>query len=130
MQIKFDINDNKVNNFTEGAIKRIKKEAEKYTNEVIKESKTFTKSIKEYGTATEITEDIVVLSIRRSRHVVKRKNKFFTICIKLSVDLLLLLCAYFLNFEKFKSTTYLSRYFILLIVTVAATLYKYWKEEY
>lgn len=67
MPIQIKIEDNKVDNFSRGAKDELKKQLEKYGENIIKESNLIEEAIREDGARTEITGSIVIQAVRKSK---------------------------------------------------------------
>nr|WP_300818403.1 hypothetical protein [uncultured Acetatifactor sp.] len=67
MEIKYEIADDKVRNFTDSAKNRLQEQSQKYTLEIIDEAEKIENLIRENGASTEITDNIVFQAVRRNR---------------------------------------------------------------
>ena len=75
MEIKFDIDDNKVQHFTTGAKNRLSIQTKKYAEDIVNESEKVEELLREDGASPEITENIVFQAIRRNRTPLKHRKK-------------------------------------------------------
>ena len=65
MQISFDLSNDELTHFSQGAKNRLAEQAQQYTLEIINEANKVEEMIRENGASQEITESIVVQAIRR-----------------------------------------------------------------
>lgn len=89
MQIQFDISDNNLTFFSQGAKNRLLEQAKLHTLDIISEANKVEDMIHENGASQEITENIVVQAIRRNKTI--RKKRMGTIILKIFSEFLLLL---------------------------------------
>ena len=61
--VQVNIDDNKIDNFSDGAQTTLKKQMEKYADDIIKEANLIEEAIREDGANTEITSNIVITKI-------------------------------------------------------------------
>lgn len=74
MEIKYEIPDDKVRNFTGSAKRRLQEQSQKYTLEIISEAEKVEELIRENGASTEITDNIIFQAVRRNRTEKKFNN--------------------------------------------------------
>lgn len=122
MQIKFDISDNEVTSFSQGAKSRLAEQAKLYTLEIIREANKVEELIHEDGASQEITESIVVQAIRRNKTA--RKKKIGIIVLKIVSEILLFLSGLLFLPDLFiKSNNELNMPFLIFfIILLAASL--------
>lgn len=89
LQIQFDISDNNLTFFSQGAKNRLLEQAKLHTLDIISEANKVEDMIHENGASQEITENIVVQAIRRNKTI--RKKRMGTIILKIFSEFLLLL---------------------------------------
>ena len=58
--VQVNIDENKIDNFSDGAQTTLKKQMEKYADDIIKEANLIEEAIREDGANTEITSNIVL----------------------------------------------------------------------
>ena len=87
MQIHFDIPDNNLTFFSQGAKNRLIEQARLHTLDIISEANKVEDMIHENGASQEITENIVVQAIRRNKTI--RKKRMGTVILKIFSELLL-----------------------------------------
>ena len=73
MAVQVNIDDNKIDNFSDGAQTTLKKQMEKYADDIIKEANLIEEAIREDGANTEITSNIVLQAVRKNK-VIRVKN--------------------------------------------------------
>lgn len=129
MEIKYEIADKKVRNFTDDAKRSLCEQSQKYTLEIIKEADNVEKLIREGGASSEITENTVLQAVRRNK-TAKKKNIAIIIMRVISEILLLVAGGMFLP-EKFITTEgvlnqgYFIAFLVVTIVAIIATIVTY-----
>lgn len=121
MEIKFQIPDEKVCNFTDGAKSRLKEQSQEYTLEIISEAERVEKIIRENGASTEITDNIVFQAIRRNKIGKKKKIKF--IAFRVFAELFLFISGLMFLPDKFitaEKTLNLTYFVIYIVITLSA----------
>ena len=73
MTLQVNIDDGKIDNFLDSGIAELVKQLEKYGDNIIKESNFIEEAIREDGADTEITSNIVIQAVRKSKF--QRNNK-------------------------------------------------------
>ena len=63
MAVQVNIDDNKIDNFSDGAQTTLKKQMEKYADDIIKEANLIEEAIREDGANTEITSKYDVANV-------------------------------------------------------------------
>lgn len=121
LEIRYEIADDKVRNFTDSAKNRIQEQSQKYALEIISEAEKVEEFLRENGASTEITENIIFQAVRRNK-TEKKKNVKFIITriiseIFLFISGLMFLPEMFITEEK---TLNLGYFIIFLIVTLIA----------
>ena len=121
MEIKYDIADDKVRNFTDSAKNRLQEQSLKYTLEIISEAEKVEELIRENGASTEITDNIIFQAVRRNK--AEKKKSIKIILIRIIAEILLFISGLMFMPERFITTenTFDLRYFVtFLIVTFIA----------
>ncbi|MBQ8326586.1 MAG: hypothetical protein IJX86_05895 [Lachnospiraceae bacterium] len=121
MEIKFEIADDKVRNFTDSAKSRLEEQSQKYTLEIIKEAEKVEELIRENGASTEITDNIIFQAVRRNR--TQKKRNIVLIVVRIISEILLFIAGLMFLPEKFitaESTFNLGYFVVFLIVTSIA----------
>lgn len=73
MALQVNIDNDKIDNFSIGAKAELVKQLEKYGDNIIKESNLIEEAIREDGASTEITSNIVIQAVRKSKVPSKKK---------------------------------------------------------
>lgn len=129
MEVKFDIDDNKVQNFTDGAKNRLSLQAKKYAEDIVSESEKVEELLREDGALPEITENIVFQAIRRNRTPLKHRKKWWMIVIKILSELLLFISGLMFNQEKLStSITYFGFFSLIFTSALIITIIMHVKD--
>lgn len=67
MEIKYEVTDDKVRNFTESAKNRLQEQVQEYTLDIISEAEKAAELFRENGAAKEITDNHIFQAIRRNK---------------------------------------------------------------
>ncbi len=126
MEIKYNIPEDKVCKFSEGAKRKLQTEAEQYTLEIISEAEKAERQFRENGAAPEITETSVLTAIRRNKPK-KKKNIGVTILrivaeVFLFVAGLMFLPDNFVTAEGTFNIGYFAAFAIVALVALIATI--------
>lgn len=133
MEIKYEISDTKVVNFTEDAKKRLQEQSQKYTLEIINEAEKVEELIRENGASTEITDNIIFQAVRRNKTGKKKNVK--KIVIRIVAEILLFISGLMFIPELFitsKNTFnlyYFAAFAMITIIALIATIITYFWEE-
>ena len=87
LEIKYEIADDKIRNFTDSAKSRLQEQSQKYTLEIISEAEKVEELIRENGASTEITDNIIFQAVRRNK--TEKKKSIKTILVRIIAELLL-----------------------------------------
>ena len=68
--VQVNIDDNKIDNFSDGAQTTLKKQMEKYADDIIKEANLIEEAIREDGANTEITSNIERIKVIRVKNLI------------------------------------------------------------
>lgn len=123
MEIKYNIAEDKVKNFTDSAKRRIQEQAETYTLEIISEAEKVEKLIRENGASAEITDNIIFQAVRKNR--TERKRDMKIIIIRILSEVLLFIAGLMFLPDKFitSENTFNIGYFVgFAIVTLTALI--------
>lgn len=126
MEIKFEIADNKIQNFTGSAITALTEHAQKYTLEVIGEAEKVEELTRENGAAPEITNNTIFQAARRNK-TVRKKNRALTIIriiaeIALYISGIMFLPDVFVTAEGTLNLRYLIFFLIVTMVAFVAII--------
>lgn len=117
MEVKFDIDDSKVQNFTSDAKNRLSLQAKKHVEDIVNESEKVEELLREDGASPEITENIVFQAIRRNRTPLKHRKKWWLIVIKILSEFLLFLSGLMFNQEKLSTSVPYFVFFSLIFIS-------------
>jgi hypothetical protein len=123
LEIKYEIADDKVRNFTDSAKNRLQEQSQKYTLDIIDEAEKIENLIRENGASTEITDNIVFQAVRRNR--TEKKKSIKIIVIRIVAELLLFISGLMFLPEMFitsESTFNLEYFVIFAIITLTALI--------
>lgn len=123
MEIKYEIPDDKVHNFTESAKSRLCDQSQKYTLEIINEAEKVEELIRENGASTEITDNIIFQAVRRRR--AGKKKSVTIIIVRIVAEVLLFIAGLMFVPEMFitENNTFNLEYFVIFaIVTLIALI--------
>ena len=129
MEIKYEIADDKVRNFTDSAKNRLREQSQKYTLEIINEAGKVEELIRENGASTEITDNIIFQAVRRNK--TEKKKNIVLIVVRIAAEILLFIAGLMFLPEKFitpEGTFNLGYFVAFLIVTfiaIVATIVTY-----
>ena len=73
MAVQVNIDDSKIDNFSVGAQTTLKKQIEKYADDIIKEANLIEEALREDGASTEITSNNVLQAVRKNKTNHNRK---------------------------------------------------------
>ena len=73
--IQVNIDEKKVDNFTDKACDKLKEQMGKYADNIIKESNLIEESIREDGAIAEITSTIVMQAVRKSKMIQEKSQE-------------------------------------------------------
>lgn len=73
MAVQVNIDENKIDNFSDGAKTTLEKQIEKYTDDIIKEANLIEEAIREDGASAEITSNIVFKPLERIKIIIIEK---------------------------------------------------------
>lgn len=124
MEIKYDIEDTKLRNFTEEAKAKLKEHSRDHTIDIVNEAEKIEASLREHGASPEVTGSIVFQAIRAMKNRPIKKFKWVTVLLRIFSELLLFLAGCLFNQGNFaKDTSQFYRFcgvfFLAVILTVA-----------
>lgn len=129
LEIKYEIADDKIRNFTDSAKSRLQEQSQKYTLEIISEAEKVEELIRENGASTEITDNIIFQAVRRNK--AERKKSIKTILVRIAAEILLFISGLMFIPEMFitKESTFNLGYFvafaIVTLIALVATIVTY-----
>lgn len=89
MEIKYEIDDKKLQTFTDKAKSELIKQSTKHSLDIINEAKRIEGSLHEQGATQEITENIILQAVRAVRNRLPKKSKCGIIVLRIVLALLL-----------------------------------------
>lgn len=133
MEIKFEIADDKLKNFTDPAKDKLIEQTRKYTLEIISEAEKTEDILRENGAFSEITNNTVIQAVRRNRTIRKKNIKIVIIRIIAEVLLffsgIMFLPEYFITPENTFNVVYFAIFSLLTLVAIIATIITYFIGE-
>lgn len=130
MAIQVNITDDKVDNLSVDAQTTLKKQMEKYADDIIKEANLVEEAIREDGASTEITSNIILQAVRRNRnHSSKRSNKWL-LFVKIASALSLLVTGFLFDADGYQNNTIqLVAFIIVFAIACVTTVLQFVFEE-
>lgn len=120
MDIKFQISDNKIRNYTSKAKEELSNVAEKHTLEVIREANKVDEIWRENGVSQQITPNHIIQASRRTK--ISKKKGILFILLKIVAEFLLFVAGLLFLPEKFtKSDGSFNLLYFLLFLGVLTT---------
>lgn len=129
LEIKYEIADDKIRNFTDSAKSRLQEQSQKYTLEIISEAEKVEELIRENGASTEITDNIIFQAVRRNK--TEKKKSIKTILVRIVAEILLFASGLMFIPEMFITTenTFNLGYFVVFalvtLIALVATIVTY-----
>lgn len=129
MEIKYEIADDKIRNFTDSAKSRLQEQSQKYTLEIISEAEKVEELIRENGASTEITDNIIFQAVRRNK--TEKKKSIKTILIRIAAEILLFVSGLmfmpemFITAENTFNLGYFVTFAIVTLIALVATIVTY-----
>lgn len=135
MEVKFEIPDDKVVDFSGNAKNKIVEQAKEYTLEVISEAEKIEWALHEDDASTEITSGIVTQAARKFRSPSRNKNqKLLKTIISIVAEFLLFIAGlifipeWFMTKEHTLNIVFLVLYLILFAAALGATIVSHFIE--
>lgn len=129
MEIKYDIDDKKISNFTEEAKSKLIQHSRQHTLEIISEAEKVEASLREDGAESEITGNMIFQAARKLRSSPAKKSKFGRIIIKILSEFFLLFSGFLFSIEQFAANINQMYWFLaVFIIAVILTAITYVKE--
>ena len=129
LEIKYEIADDKIRNFTDSAKSRLQEQSQKYTLEIISEAEKVEELIRENGASTEITDNIIFQAVRRNK--TEKKKSIKTILIRIAAEILLFVSGLmfmpemFITAENTFNLGYFVTFAIVTLIALVATIVTY-----
>ena len=130
MAIQVNIADNRIDNFSVDAQTTLKKQIEKYADDIIKEANLIEEDLREDGASTEITSNNVLQAVRKKKtNHNKKPNRGLLITKIVSVFSLLLTGFLFDSTGYQDSVIKLIAFVLFLIVASVSTVLQFVLED-
>lgn len=130
MAVQVNIDDNKIDNFSDGAQTTLKKQMEKYADDIIKEANLIEEAIREDGANTEITSNIVLQAVRKNKSNPSKKSNRFLLITKIISSFSLLITGFLFDSSGYQNNVLkLIAFVVCLIVASVSTVLQFVFEE-
>lgn len=128
--VQVNIDDNKIDNFSDGAQTTMKKQMEKYADDIIKEANLIEEAIREDGANTEITSNIVLQAVRKNKSNPRKKPNRFLLITKIISSFSLLITGFLFDSSGYQNNVLkLIAFVVCLIVASVSTVLQFVFEE-
>lgn len=128
--VQVNIDDNKIDNFSDGAQTTLKKQMEKYADDIIKEANLIEEAIREDGANTEITSNIVLQAVRKNKSNPSKKPSRFLLITKIISSFSLLITGFLFDSSGYQNNVLkLIAFVVCLIVASVSTVLQFVFEE-
>lgn len=128
--IQVNISDDKIDNLSTSAQKTLKKQVEKYADDIIKEANLIEEAIREDGANTEITSNIILQAVRKNKTNHRKKSNKGLFLAKCISTFTLLFTGYLFDLDRFKSNAELLIVFLIVFVIASiSTLFQFLLED-
>ena len=126
MAVQVNIDDNKIDNFSDGAQTTLKKQMEKYADDIIKEANLIEEAIREDGANTEITSNIVLQAVRKNKSNPSKKPNRFLLITKIISSFSLLITGFLFDSSGYQNNVLkLIAFVVCLIVASVSTVLQF-----
>lgn len=130
MAVQVNIDDNKIDNFSDGAQTTLKKQMGKYADDIIKEANLIEEAIREDGANTEITSNIVLQAVRKNKSNPSKKPNRFLLITKIISSFSLLITGFLFDSSGYQNNVLkLIAFVVCLIVASVSTVLQFVFEE-
>ena len=130
MAVQINIVDDKVDNFSDEAQTTLKKQIEKYADDIIKEANLIEEGIREDGASTEITSNIVLQAVRKNKTYHNKKSNKTLLITKIVSALSLLITGFLFDSSGYQNNKMgLIAFVICLIVASVSTVLQFVIED-
>lgn len=128
--IQVNIDDSKIDNFSTGAQNTLKKQIEKYADDIIKEANLIEQDFREDGASTEITSNNVLQAVRKKKTSHIKKPKRGLLIIRIVSTLSILVTGFLFDANGYQdSVIKLIAFIFFLIVASVSTVLQYVLED-
>lgn len=130
MVVQVKIDDNKIDNFSVDAQTTLKKQMEKYADDIIKEANWLEETLREDGASTEITSNIVLQAVRKNKTNHKKKPNILLTIIKIVSAFSMLVTGFLFDPAGYQDNVIKQIAFtIILIIAAVSTALQFVLEE-
>lgn len=130
MAIQVNIDDNKVDNFSVDAQATLKKQVEKYADDIIKEANLIEEDFREDGASTEISSNNVLQAVRKKKTNHNKKPNRGLLITKIVSSFSLLLTGFLFDSNGYQNNANkMIAFVVFLIVASVSTVLQFVLEE-
>ncbi len=130
MGLQVNIEDDKVDNFSNEAKSTLANQIKKYSNDIIKESNLIEEATREDGASREITSNIVIQAVRKNKISHNKKPNKFLLISKIVSVFSLLITGFLFDSEGYEdNTAKLIWFVIVLIIACVSTVLQFVFED-
>ena len=131
MNIEFEIQDEKVQNLSDNAKEELIQLSKKYTEDILDEASRIEASRRNPGAGSEITSTIIKeADFYQKRFSINKNKPWWIKIIHIIGFIATLITGGLLDTEKFKETSHVIWFIIMLFIAVSATVYLTFNNEY
>ena len=130
MAVQVNIDDSKIDNFSVGAQTTLKKQIEKYADDIIKEANLIEEALREDGASTEITSNNVLQAVRKNKTDHSRKPNRTLLITKIVSSISLLVTGFLFDSAGYQNNVIkLIAFIVCLIVASVSTVLQFVLED-
>lgn len=130
MAVQVNIDDSKIDNFSVDAQTTLKKQIEKYADDIIKEANLIEEALREDGASTEITSNNVLQAVRKNKTTHSRKPNRTLLITKIVSALSLLVTGFLFDSAGYQNNVIkLIAFIVCLIVASVSTVLQFVLED-
>jgi hypothetical protein len=130
VSLQINIDEGKVDNFSNDAKNTLKKQVEKYADDIIKEANLIEEAIREDGASTEITSNIVLQGVRKNKTNRNRKSNKVVLVSKIVSSLSLLVTGFLFDSDGYQDNVAgFIAFIICLIIASVSTVLQFVLED-
>ncbi len=130
MAVQVNIDDSKIDNFSVGAQTTLKKQIEKYADDIIKEANLIEEALREDGASTEITSNNVLQAVRKNKTNHSRKPNETLLITKIVSSLSLLVTGFLFDSAGYQNNILkLIAFIVCLIIASVSTVLQFVLED-
>ena len=119
--IQVNIDEKKVDNFTDQARDKLKEQMGKYADNIIKESNLIEESIREDGAIAEITSTIVMQAVRKSKNDTRKKPRNRMIIIRIVSSFSILITGFLFDASGYGHNFMKLIFFIIFLIIASVS---------